>query len=99
MCTLISGMADQYISTLAAHGLPGSGLDIPATAIGYGINRRPKDHLQEASIFCTALKPPRDSSRPEMSAADWTIKINPRAGIKFFPFQSNWDRGIEIYDF
>jgi hypothetical protein len=34
-----------------------------------------------------------------MSAADWTIKINPRAGIKFFPFQSNWDRGIEIYDF
>jgi len=34
-----------------------------------------------------------------MSAADWTIKINPRAGIKFFPFQRNWDRGIEIYDF
>jgi hypothetical protein len=28
-------MADQYISTHAAHGLPGSGLDISATAIDY----------------------------------------------------------------
>ena len=35
MCTLISGMADQYISTHAAHGLAGGGLDIPAIAIGY----------------------------------------------------------------
>jgi hypothetical protein len=63
------------------------------------LNRAVGYQLREASIFYTALKPPRDSSRPEMSAADWTIKINPRAGIKFFPFQSNWDRGIEIYDF
>jgi hypothetical protein len=28
-------MADQYISTRAAHGLPGGGLDIPANAIDY----------------------------------------------------------------
>jgi hypothetical protein len=28
-----------------------------------------------------------------------TIKINPREGIKFFPFQRDRDRGTEIYDF
>ncbi|MGB7546033.1 MAG: hypothetical protein WBL92_10585 [Methanothrix sp.] len=63
------------------------------------ISSSPAGDSSAGITLCTALKPPRYSSRPEMSAADWTIKINPRAGIKFFPFQSNWDRGIEIYDF
>jgi hypothetical protein len=32
---------------------------------------------------------------------DWAIKINPSAGIKFFPFQCFHvcERGTEIYDF